>query len=151
MAVESSLAIRADVEDLGEFELFVVIHNETARDEDQEAALDGSGLDVLLVDAVVDFLEAEGLDFFCDFLDSLESLSSVGHDTVVIVEVDELGSVLHDSRVVLSEELLGDVFEFRHCKLPPKLYKSQTNPLLFILISSLNLLHSFSQFYILHF
>lgn len=114
MAVESSLTVGANVEDLREFELIGVIHDKGSWDEDKEGALDGSWLDVLVIDAVDDFLESEGFDFFRDLFDTSEGLSSVGHDAVVVIEVDELGSVLHDGGVVLSEELFGNVFEFSH-------------------------------------
>ena len=104
VTVESALAVGADVEDLWEFELLIIVHNQTSWHKNQEASLDGSWLDVLMVDAVCDLLESEWFNLLRNFLHSLVCLTSIGHDAVVIVEVDELGSVLHDSCVVLGQD-----------------------------------------------
>jgi hypothetical protein len=68
-------------------------------------------LNVLVVDVVNDFLEAERLNFLCNVIQSSKGITSIGHDAVIIVEVDEVISVLHESCVVLGEELCGDVFQ----------------------------------------
>lgn len=121
VTVESSLTVGTNVEHLRKLEVLGFVHCKRSWHKDQETSLNWSRLNVLVVNVVIDLLEAERFDFLWDLLDSSKGLSTVSHDAVVIVEVNELSSVLHNSCVVLSEELLGDVFEFRHCNLPPKI------------------------------
>lgn len=114
VAVESALSVGTNVEHLTEFELVLSVHHQTACYENQKASVDWPWLHVLVVDAVGNALESKRLNFFRDFLNTSESLPTIGHPTVVIVKVDQLISILHDCCVVLSKELLGDGIKFRH-------------------------------------
>jgi hypothetical protein len=77
-------------------------------------------------------LEPETFNFLSDIIKSSVCITSIGHDAVIIVEVDEAISVLHDGCVVLCEELCWDVFQVvSHdtsiLYLPPNYNKSQIN------------------------
>lgn len=70
-------------------------------------------MDVLAVDLVLDGLEAEGLDFFLDFLHALVDTAVVAHGAVLGVEVDQVGPVLHKGSIVGFQELFCE--GFHHC------------------------------------
>lgn len=110
MTVESSLAVGANIKDLWKFEGVFVVHTENAGDENQHAALDGSWLDVLVVDLVLDVLETEWLNFFGDLLQACVHTSVVAHNAFVVVKVEQVVLVLHDSSVVGLKELFGKAF-----------------------------------------
>jgi hypothetical protein len=90
------------------------VHGEGTGDEDKYAVGDGARLNILVVDLVVDSLEAKGFDFFGDLLAADEGITSIGHGAVVKVEVDEPHAVLHDGGVVLNDELVSDGLDV-HC------------------------------------
>lgn len=111
MDVEASLAVGADIEDLSKAEFVGAVHAEVAGDEDDDASLDGSVLNIGVHVGVLDVFEAEGLYLFGDGFESFEGLSGVGHLAGLLVEVDEslswFSGELHDF-VVLFEEHVGD-------------------------------------------
>ena len=72
VAIEPSLTVRANVEDLGEFELLVVVHDESSWDENQKTSFDWSWLNILVINAVYDLLESKWLDsYFAQLLTSV--------------------------------------------------------------------------------
>lgn len=87
MAIEASWAIGANVENLWELEGVFVVHAEDPSDKDKHAPLNWSLLHILVVNLVLNVLEAEGFDFLFDFRESPEYIAVVGHDTMGAVEV----------------------------------------------------------------
>jgi hypothetical protein len=59
-------------------------------------------------------LESKWLNFFCNLFNSSVGRSSISHNTVVIIKVDQLISVLHNSCIVLSEKFFGDALKIGH-------------------------------------
>lgn len=88
MAVEASSIIWANVEDLRKFKGVLIVHTEGACDEDQQAVWKRAWLDVFIVNFVLDFLEAEGLELFKDLFSANMSLALISQCTGVKVEVE---------------------------------------------------------------
>lgn len=108
VAVKPSTSVGTDVEYLRELEFVLVVHHETARDEDEHAVGDGSWLHILIVDLVYDLLEAEGFNLVLDLLAPNECLASIGHGAIVQVEVNQSNPISHQGCVVLNNKLVGD-------------------------------------------
>lgn len=106
MAVEPSISIGANIEDLREFERIFSIHTQSSSDKNEHTTLDWTLLNILIINLVLNGLEAERLDFLFDFLESSENTAIVCHDTVFTIEIEEVFFVLHDGSVVSLKELL---------------------------------------------
>jgi hypothetical protein len=65
-----------------------------------ESAIDGSGLNIKLIEIIVDTLEGESAEFFVNALQSLVFTSLVTEATVFSVEIDESRSIGHHSLVI---------------------------------------------------
>lgn len=80
------------------------VHLKIPADEDSEAALDWSFLDIVGQIGEFDSLEAEGFYLFLYLFEAFVVAAGVGHLAVVVVEVDESSSVALKCAVVLVEE-----------------------------------------------
>lgn len=94
MDVVPSCSVGTDVEDLRESELLWPIHAEIATHEHDDAAGEGTVLNVWGQIGVFNVLEAEGLDFFGDVFESDVGGASIGHLAGILVEIDEALPVL---------------------------------------------------------
>eukprot|EP00919_Chromeraceae_sp_WS-2016_P041476 GHVR01098878.1.p2 GENE.GHVR01098878.1~~GHVR01098878.1.p2 ORF type:complete len:120 (+),score=6.03 GHVR01098878.1:1058-1417(+) len=111
MAIESSLAVGTDIEHLGEFKGVGIVHDETSGNKDEHASLDGSLLHILVIDGVDDGLEPKRFNFFTDALDTLISITAIGHDAAVVVEINQVLPILHDRCVILCQKLFRNFFK----------------------------------------
>lgn len=114
MTIESSLAVGTNIKNLWEFELIGIVHDEITWDKNQEASLNWTCLNILMINVVNYFLESKRLNFFFDLFNSIECLSSVSHDTILTIKGNQTKFVCHDCCIVLSEEFLWDAFELSH-------------------------------------
>lgn len=109
MDVKSSVTVGKDVEALSESELLASVHAEISSHKHDNAALNGSFLDIGVHIGVLDFVERKGFNFIGNFFETFMACSGVGHLTVVLVEVDEglslLAVELHRLVVFLEEHV----------------------------------------------
>lgn len=110
MAIKAALTVRTNIEDMRKFEGALIVHGEAPSHEDEHASLHWSRLNILVVDAVGDGLEAEGLDFILDLGKSFVVGAVVGHVAVFGVEAEEVVPILHDGCVVCLKELFSQAF-----------------------------------------
>ena len=87
MAIETSLAIGADIKDLREFESIFIIHAENPSHKDKHASIERTFLHILTLHFIFNTLEAERFDFVLDLIDALVDTSIVTHGAVLSVEI----------------------------------------------------------------
>lgn len=68
VAIETSLTVGTNVKDLWELENILFVHTENSGGEDKHAVLHGSRLNILVVNLILNFLEAKRLDFLSNLL-----------------------------------------------------------------------------------
>jgi len=106
--VPRAVVVLHQVEDLEEREVVLAVHQQLAVHADQQSA-HRRRLEVVVLEVVLDGLEAEALELVHDVLEPAAVVALVGEAGGLAVEVDHLRAVVHHGGVVAVQEVAGQI------------------------------------------